>query len=130
MCLPAVYEQLGTDIGRINQMFLRGQGLRDESLFDGVRTHRFMDRGRRRVHLRQQVGRGGLTRLADVHHITGPLRKPRHGFLYLYAECSRRCPESSPKAPLELRTAGGNHSAAYRTTHCFYCAWLLITTSC
>ena len=74
MRLPAVDEQLGTNIGRINQMFLRGQGLRDESLLDGVRTHRFMDRGRRRVHLRQQVGRGGLTRLTDVHHIPGPLR--------------------------------------------------------
>ena len=56
--------------------------------------------------------------------------KPRHGFLYIYAECSRLCPESSPNAPLELRTEGGNHSAAHRTNHCFYCACLLITTSC
>jgi hypothetical protein len=32
--------------------------------------------------------------------------KPRHGFLYIYAECSRLCPESSPKALLESRTEG------------------------
>jgi hypothetical protein len=32
--------------------------------------------------------------------------KPRHGFLYIYAECSRLCPESSPKALLEPRTEG------------------------
>jgi hypothetical protein len=51
----------------------------------------------------------------------GGVDKPRHGFLYIYAESSRLCPESSPKAPLELRTEGGKHSTAYRATHCFSC---------
>jgi hypothetical protein len=32
--------------------------------------------------------------------------KPRHGFLYIYAECSRLCPELSPKALLEPQTEG------------------------
>ena len=74
MRLPAVDEQLGTDIGGIDQVLLRRHTLVNESLLDRFRTHRFMDRGWRRVHLRQQVGRGGLTRLADVHHIPRPLR--------------------------------------------------------
>jgi hypothetical protein len=33
-----------------------------------------MDCSGGRVHLREQVGCGGLTRLADVHHVAGPLR--------------------------------------------------------
>ena len=32
-----------------------------------------MHRGWRRVHVREQVGGGGLARLADVHHVPGPL---------------------------------------------------------
>src|SRR5881628_1221623 len=41
-----------------------------------------------------------------------PVRyKPRHGFLYIYAECSRLCPESSPKALLEPRTEGGGRQS-------------------
>src|SRR4030095_6551304 len=39
-------------------------------------------------------------------HYERVLDKPRHGFLYIYAECSRLCPESSPKALLEPWTEG------------------------
>ena len=35
-----------------------------------------MDRGRRRVDVREQVGGGGLARFADMHHIAGPRRVP------------------------------------------------------
>jgi hypothetical protein len=40
---------------------------------DGGRTLGLIDGGGRRVHLREQVGGGGLTGLADVHHVAGPL---------------------------------------------------------
>ena len=36
----------------------------------------------------------------------GAQDKPRHGFLYIYAEYSRLCPEISPKALLEPQTEG------------------------
>src|SRR2546423_7601645 len=32
-----------------------------------------MDRGWGRVHVGEQMGRGGLTGFADVHHVAGPL---------------------------------------------------------
>ena len=35
MRLPAVHEQLGTNIGRIDQVLLRGHPLVDEGLLDG-----------------------------------------------------------------------------------------------
>ena len=40
----------------------------------GVGALRLMHRGRRRVHVREQVGGGGLAGFADVDHVAGPLR--------------------------------------------------------
>src|SRR2546430_16026673 len=39
------------------------------------------------------------------------LNQQSHGFLYIYAECSRLCPESAPKALLEPRTEGGGRQS-------------------
>jgi hypothetical protein len=45
------------------------------------------------------------------------------------ADCVLRAHPRPSENP-ERREEGRNHSTAYRPTHCFYCAWLLITTSC
>ena len=42
--LSAVDQQLGTDIGGIDEMFPRGQALVPEPLMDGIGTLGFMDR--------------------------------------------------------------------------------------
>ena len=45
------------------------------------------------------------------------------------ADCILRAHPGTPSNS-GRREEGGNHSTAYRPIHCFYCAWLLITTSC
>src|SRR5262249_18279761 len=73
LVVAAVDEYFRTDIGGIDQVFTRRDFLVDQCLLDGLRALRFMDRGRRRVHVREQVRGGGVTRFADVHHGARPL---------------------------------------------------------
>src|SRR5262252_6013401 len=72
--VTAVDEYFRADIGGIHQVFTRRNVLVDQRLLDECGALRFMDRGRRRVHVREQVRGGGVTRFADVHHIPGPRR--------------------------------------------------------
>src|SRR2546422_1130540 len=70
--VTAVDEYFRADIGGIDQVFTRRDVLIDKCLLDGRDALRFMDRGRCRVHVREQVWAGGFTRFADVHHVAGP----------------------------------------------------------
>jgi len=54
-------------------VLLRGHGLVDEGLLDGLRALRLMDGGWGRVDVGEEVRGGGLARFADVHHVPGPL---------------------------------------------------------
>jgi hypothetical protein len=67
-------ESVRADIGTIDKMLPRRQVFRAEGLMDGGRALGFIDGSGGRVHVREQVGRGRLARLADMHHVPGPLR--------------------------------------------------------
>src|SRR5262249_29210008 len=58
----------------INEMFLRRELFLIQSPMDRCGALGLMDGRGGRIHLREEVRRGGLTRLADVHHVPGPLR--------------------------------------------------------
>src|SRR5262245_53111839 len=72
--VPAGSEQCRADRGTIDEMLPWCQVFRAQGLVDGFGTLGLIDCSGGRVHLREQVGRSGLTRLADMHHIPGPLR--------------------------------------------------------
>ena len=67
-------KQLRADIRRIDEVLARGHVLLDEGLLDGDRALRLMHRGRRRVHVREQVRGSWFARFADMHHVARPLR--------------------------------------------------------
>src|SRR5262245_32177893 len=72
--VPAGDEHGRADRGTIDKMLPRRQVFRAHGLVDGGRALGFIDGRGGRVHLREQVGRTGLARLADMHHVPGPLR--------------------------------------------------------
>src|SRR4029450_11605993 len=72
--VPAGGEQGRADIGAIDEMLPWRQVFLAEGLVDGFGALGLIDCGSGRVHLREQVGCGGLTRFADMHHVPGPLR--------------------------------------------------------
>jgi hypothetical protein len=72
--IPAGDEHGRAERGAIDDMRPRRQVLRAEGRMDGGRALGLIDGGGGRVHLREQVGCGGLIGLADVHHVAGPLR--------------------------------------------------------
>src|SRR4029453_16412562 len=74
LLIAAVDEQLRTAIGRINEVLTRRQLLVYEGLLDRGRALCLMDTGRGCVDVREEVGGGGLTRFADMHHVAGPGR--------------------------------------------------------
>src|SRR4029450_10795275 len=73
MLVPAGDEPVRADRGAIDAMLPRRQVLRAEGLVDGGRTLGLIAGGGGRVHLREQVGGGGLTLFADMPHGPGPL---------------------------------------------------------
>ena len=72
--IPAGDEHVRTDRGAIDAMLPRRQVFRAAGLMEGGRALGLIDGGGGRVHLREQVGRGRRTRLADMHPVPGPLR--------------------------------------------------------
>ena len=74
MIVPAGDEHVRADIGAIDEMLLWCQVFRVQSLMDRLGALGFIDCSGGRVDLREQVGGGRLTRLADMHHVAGPLR--------------------------------------------------------
>src|SRR6266571_4422820 len=74
LLVAAVDEQVGADIGRINEVLTRRQGFVNQGLLNGSRTVRLMDRGRGRVDVGEEVGGGRLACFADMHHVAGPGR--------------------------------------------------------
>jgi hypothetical protein len=72
--LLAGNEHVRTDLSAIDEMLVWRQVFRAEGLVNGCRALGLIDRSGGRVHLREQVGRGRLTRLADMHHRAGPRR--------------------------------------------------------
>src|SRR5262249_11407646 len=74
LVVAAVDEQRRTDRGGIDEVRAGCQVFVDEGLLDGLRALRLMDRGRCRMHLREQMRLRRLTRFADVDHVPGPLR--------------------------------------------------------
>ena len=72
--VPARGEQCRADIGAIDEMLQWRHVFLAESLVDGFGALGLIDCSSGRVHLREQVGCGGLTRFADMHHVPGPLR--------------------------------------------------------
>ena len=67
-------EQLGIDIGSIDQMLRRREVFVHEGLMDHLGTTGFVDGRRGRVYMRQQMRVSRVTRFADMHHIPGPGR--------------------------------------------------------
>ena len=67
-------EHVRAHIGGINEMFLRREIFLLQGRMDRCGALGRMDCRGGCVHLREEVGRGGLTRLADVHHVPSPLR--------------------------------------------------------
>ena len=76
LLVAAADEEFRADIRRIDEVLAWRHLLLDERLLNRLRTLRLMHRGRRRVHVREQVGGGGLTRFTDVDHVPGPRRLP------------------------------------------------------
>jgi len=58
--VAAVDEQVGADIGRIDEVLARRQCLVNEGLLNGSRALRLMDSGWGRVDVREEVGGGFL----------------------------------------------------------------------
>src|SRR5438552_5006729 len=74
LVVTAVNKQLRADIGRIDEVLPRGYLLLDEGLLDGDRALGLMHRGRRRVHVREQMRGSWFARFADMHHVACPRR--------------------------------------------------------
>src|SRR6266446_4160821 len=74
LVVTAMDEEFRADIGRIDQVLLRGHVLVDQRLLDGRGALRFMDGGGSRVDVGEQMGGSGLACFADVDHVAGPLR--------------------------------------------------------
>src|SRR2546427_3480686 len=74
LVVTAGHKQLRTDIRRIDEVIPRGYLLLEEGLLDGDRALGLMHRGRRRVHVREQVRGSWFACFADMHHIARPRR--------------------------------------------------------
>jgi hypothetical protein len=74
LCVTAGNKQLRADIRCIDEVIPRGHFLLNEGLLDGDRALRLMHRGRRRVHVREQVRGSWFARFADMHHVARPRR--------------------------------------------------------
>ena len=72
--LSAGDEPVGAARGALDAMRLRREVFRAQGRVHGGCALGLLDCSGRRVHLREQVRGGGLTRLADVPHGPGPLR--------------------------------------------------------